>query len=227
MDRPEFIITFRAVAHHPKLLPADATVFGYIYWMTRLKNEKCYASNDTLAGLTGLSVSTVRNSLQRLEEFGFIKRLYDEKNTTHREEIQPLMGFSSIMGATGVAGGVLPTQQGGATGKEHTINKSIYIDTSEIVISQVKEELPLREKKDTEYLKVFSLWENPPKNWRLNRTQIQAAKNLLEEQTLDGVAKALSFAAKHKDDPYCPEVTSPYDLDSKWAKLLAFKNKRV
>lgn len=231
MERPEFILSFRDVAHNEKLGHTDSVVFGYIYWMTRLKNERCFASNETLSSLTGLPVSTVRNSLTKLEKENFIKRIYSQNNPTEREEICPLMGFSSIMGAGQPAGGVLTNQQGGAGQPALSINKSIYINSEnkfshEFVITDKIPEKPRKVGADTAYRSVFDLWGKYPANWRMNKAQIQAAKNLLEEHGLDGAKSALTFAARFKDDPFCPEITSPYDLDSKWAKLLAFKKKR-
>lgn len=109
----------------------------------------------------------------------------------------------------------------------HTINKEVKNITSNSEELQITKEIPTEVKKKTDltYRGVFALWENPPRNWLTNKTQIQAAKNLLEEQTLPGIILALEFVDAHVDDPFCPTITSPYDLDSKWAKLLAYKNK--
>ncbi len=65
-----------------------------------------------------------------------------------------------------------------------------------------------------------------PNNWRINKTQRAAAENLHAEHGLDAVRNALKFYQAHKDVEYCPVVSSPYDLDSKWKKLTAFKKKQ-
>lgn len=89
-----------------------------------------------------------------------------------------------------------------------------------------EEEKPLKEKKDTAYRSVFEAFgEDYPFNWRTNRTEIEAAKNLLKESNLKDIGVALSFAEKHKDSPYCPAILKPSDLDRKWDNLLAFKKK--
>lgn len=81
-------------------------------------------------------------------------------------------------------------------------------------------------KADVSYRAVFKLFKTPyPKNWDLNKTQIQAAKNLLEERGLREITKALEFHRESIDHKFCPGITSPYDLDSKWSKLFAFKQK--
>ena len=72
---------------------------------------------------------------------------------------------------------------------------------------------------------VFALWGKYPANWKINKTQRAAAENLLNERGLDKIKSALKFYGENKDDVYCPEISSPYDLDSKWKKLLSFKKK--
>lgn len=90
---------------------------------------------------------------------------------------------------------------------------------------EVFEEEPARPRKDTSYREVFRLWGKYPKNWDMNRTQIQAAKNLMEEQGISTVQKILKWYNNHKDDPYCPLITTPYDLDSKLPKLKAYRDR--
>lgn len=69
---------------------------------------------------------------------------------------------------------------------------------------------------------VFGLWGKYPKNWLLNTTQLRAAENLYEERGMEDIAAAIKWYNKHKNDDFCPQITSPYDLDSKWEKLGAF-----
>lgn len=64
-----------------------------------------------------------------------------------------------------------------------------------------------------------------PSNWRINKTQLQACENLYTERTPEKVRSALQFFKEHKHEEYCPQITSPYDLDSKWTKLGEYKLK--
>lgn len=64
-----------------------------------------------------------------------------------------------------------------------------------------------------------------PSNWRINKTQLQACENLYTERTPEKVRSALEFFKEHKHEEYCPQITSPYDLDSKWTKLGEYKLK--
>ena len=71
--------------YDPKITLIDERLYGIIYWFTKLKNEKCTASNITLAKLVKTSPGTIKNSLTKLEEQKYIKRVMDEG--FHRKEI--------------------------------------------------------------------------------------------------------------------------------------------
>lgn len=76
---------------------------------------------------------------------------------------------------------------------------------------------------------LFGLLENNgsyPKNWDRNTTELVAAENLFEERGLVEVENALSWYQDLKDREYCPDVSSPYGLDSKWSKFERFVEKQ-
>lgn len=64
-----------------------------------------------------------------------------------------------------------------------------------------------------------------PLHWKSNRTELQAAEHLLSEHTQDQIRKALEFYRENKDEPFCPVIAKPSDLDRKWTNLLKFKAK--
>lgn len=78
------------------LQPSDRILFGYIYWMTKLALMRCVAGNDTLAELTGLSIRGVQQSLVRLEQQGYIRRIFIGKGDRHRENIECLLAYSAL-----------------------------------------------------------------------------------------------------------------------------------
>ena len=65
-----------------------------------------------------------------------------------------------------------------------------------------------------------------PLNWKTNKTQRVAAENLWNERGEDQIRKALQFHSESKDEKFCPEINSPWDLDTKWTKLNGFKKKQ-
>lgn len=91
--------------------------------------------------------------------------------------------------------------------------------------SVTKEEEPRKPKADTSYLQVFALWSDYPLQWRKNRTEIDAARNLLVESNLEDMKQMLKIYERYKDSPFCPSILKPSDLDRKWDNLLDFKKK--
>jgi len=104
-----------------------------------------------------------------------------------------------------------------------------YISESEIrIVSDKEEATPSKETKDLSYMVVFGLFggaKNYPRNWNTNKTEIQAAKNLLEEHGIEKINLALKFYIKNSDDTYCPQILKPSDLDRKWIALQAYRDK--
>lgn len=85
-----------------------------------------------------------------------------------------------------------------------------------------------KEKPKRRYKEVFDLFAvlGPvPLNWRVNTTEQKCAENLYTERGIEKIKNALQFYKEHKDEEYCPEIRSPYDLDSKWKKLLNHKKR--
>ncbi len=68
----------------------DGVLFGYIWWYTKLKKGRCFASNETLAKLGCSKPKTVQNSLTRLERRGYIQREFFDGSRKKRAEIIPL-----------------------------------------------------------------------------------------------------------------------------------------
>ena len=73
---------------------------------------------------------------------------------------------------------------------------------------------------------IFSLFGKYPANWKINKTQLQSAENLFLERGVVQILKAINFYKENKESEFCPVINSPYDLDSKWAKLIHFKSKQ-
>ena len=62
-----------------------------------------------------------------------------------------------------------------------------------------------------------------PANWKVNKNQLIACENLYTERGLKAIKNALVFAKENKEEKFCPLISSPHDLDSKWTKLGEFK----
>lgn len=69
---------------------------------------------------------------------------------------------------------------------------------------------------------VFSWFPHPEPNWIRNTTELIHAE-MLWDRGEDKVKGALRFAAKHKNEEFCPKIITPTDLERKWAKLAEYK----
>ena len=99
---------------------------------------------------------------------------------------------------------------------------SVDLETGEI---EKKKEKPKRQYKEI-YAIFGEVLGKQPNNWLVNKTQMTCAENLYTERGLVQVEKALLFFVENKDLEFCPQITSPYDLDAKWTKLNQFMKKQ-
>ena len=100
--RPDFLYTPGIVAFDNDLQPLDSKVYSVIFWLEKLRDGRCFASNKTIAKLTNSSSSGVNNSLNRLRKQGYIECTYDEAN--HRTGIITLIQMKK--GNSNEVGGV-------------------------------------------------------------------------------------------------------------------------
>jgi len=96
--------------------------------------------------------------------------------------------------------------------------ETIDMDTGELREEKKPEKVPIKE--------IFALFGKYPANWTVNKSQRKATENLYNERGMAKIKSALKFYREHKDDKFCPEILSPWDLDSKWQKLISFKRRR-
>lgn len=106
-------------------------------------------------------------------------------------------------------------------------------DADEFVVDydsgEVKDTVPVSKKKYPNALQVYKVFLEVlgklPANWKVNKTQLQCAENLFEERGLEKVRNALQFYKEHQEEEFCPQVSTPYDLDTKYTNLSQFKTK--
>lgn len=99
---PDLFIIPSAVMLDHDLQPLDSKVYATVYWLERLRDGKCFASNLTISKVVNSSSSGVRQSLYRLESKGYISMIYDENN--HRKNINTLVQMRG--GVSNETGGV-------------------------------------------------------------------------------------------------------------------------
>lgn len=120
---------------------------------------------------------------------------------------------------------------GTPTGNQLATQKRIEEDRTEEknsetrIVPDSEEEPRTSKKKDTSYFVVFDLFSKRKQGWMKHTTQIESAKRLLEMKGIDEITLALAFYTEHKGEKYLPEIHTPFDLEAKWSKLFAFKER--
>ena len=201
-------------------------LYAYLngFWIS---GKTVYARNDTLARAFNKSERAIQAALGELEAIGLITR--------------DIKGLSRYILPGGLkAEGRSPASppheaqlhQRDEAQLHHisdSISENILSDANapQIVNLSESEERPKSGSlaKYPHSKEVFSLWGSYPKNWLLNTSQLRAAENLYSERGIQEIKDALEWYEDVKDKPFCPQVVSPYDLDSKWDKLEAFNEK--
>lgn len=96
---PDFLNIPYVVMH---MQPADRFTFGAIYMFSNLSQKRCTASNVAIGKIAKISPESVSNSLNHLEEEGFIKRHFKDNNKRTRDWIECLVGFVKIPCRNGI-----------------------------------------------------------------------------------------------------------------------------
>lgn len=98
---PDYLLIPSILIKDKNLQPLDREVYGLIYWITKLKNEKCTASNRTLGELLNATPMSISNSLARLKRGNYIK--LEMTQDSHRSEIIPLISFNKTVSDTPIS----------------------------------------------------------------------------------------------------------------------------
>lgn len=94
--KPDFLMKPYEVHECDGLRPSDSDVYAVIYWFEKMRGEKCIASNQTIAEVARVSVRSVMMSLDRLEKYNFIERIYDDAEKNMRSEIRTLIHMNRV-----------------------------------------------------------------------------------------------------------------------------------
>lgn len=227
----------RPVAFHPTLARLFRGINEAIYWQQLYYwSDKggrpdgfIYKTKEEIEEETTLTRDQQDRVRKKLEEAGYIETKLIKANghpTVHYKVNFPL-----------VENQLMEKRETHYSEKRET-HECITESTQRVTPSEAKapqvyeivSDLPKKEKKTTPAVtQVFTVFQEVlgkhPLNWNTNRTIRKSAENLLEERKVEGIRKALNFYLENKDEEFCPEIITPWDLDSKWDKLLAFKNK--
>lgn len=129
----------------------------------------------------------------------------------------------------------LDSKQGNKLGTEMIPNRSRSIvqysiaNSSESEIRTVSGDDEDKPKKKETRVKdkeaIFDLFSKSPQPWWYHKQQKEAAIRLFDLKGLKQVAGAMAFYSEHKGEKYLPAIHTPFDLEDKWSKLFAFKER--
>lgn len=124
---PDLFIIPGIVMLDPDLQPLDSKVYAAVYWLERLRDGRCYASNATIGKIVGSSSSGVANALVRLKDKEYIQAFYTE--TGARKSITTLVHLSR---------NPYSNEEGGVTQMSNKGNKKESKITSETLAQVTK-----------------------------------------------------------------------------------------
>lgn len=203
-------------------VPARWRVLGVLNGFF-INNKACWASNEWLGEKIGAHKDTVSQAVKELEEMNIIKCERTRNGRTIRQ-----IGDNAY--PTSASTPISDRRQRLGNADRNADKKLGDADASQEEIRVVPdvEEKPTKPKKFDPKV-VFDVFSEElgksPLNWRTNKTQRTCAENLFKERGIEQIRKALEFYRENRGNSFCPSIHSPYDLDSKWAKLFEFKKK--
>lgn len=240
---PDFIIIPYPLLEDKEISLIDERLYGIIYWLTKLKNEKCTASNDVLAQLVKTTPRSIQNSLITLEKKGFIKRHFKDKESKYRTQIEVLITYERpfVPYAPPFVGVRTAVRRGVRTMGDQNKN-NVYkkknkeelapeapstdqVEVTEEITKMVSSSLsgdqwgtlinPF-EKMNPMFKKIFA-----------NNTERNALTEMVQNFGFDKTSEYISLASRYFGVPYGPLITKPTELLRNLGKLLAFHKQQL
>jgi len=218
-----------------KLLTAGSQAL--FMWICAYANEEgvCWPSRANLAKNLNCSDRTIDSYLKELEEKKFLKkeeRIKDNEKQSNLYQVLIIGGGSEKSSPPSEKSALPPSEKSSHRTISNSLTKSITSEPEGSPFTVVLDEEEGKRKAPPKYpnapavLKLFKIIGNVPANWKINTAQLKACENLYKERGLEKIESALEFYSETRDQEYCPQITTPFDLDSKWTKLGQFKLKQ-
>ena len=203
IKNPDFLIIPHQLILDKNLQPLDRILYGAIYWLVRLKNERCSAPNKTLKEICGCKTNrAISNSLENLEKNGYILRRYFDDKKKKRDEIIPLVVFERVGTNDDTVGTNDDTQAG--------TNDDTWVGTANSLSPLIE----LFKQVNPSYQKLFA-----------NKTQRAALDRLVKQHGFYKIKWAIEVLPKTNRTKYAPTICTPLQLEEKLGNLIAFIQK--
>lgn len=219
MKQP-YIYTLPEQFLHDQSVPARWRVWAVINGFF-VSGKTCWASNEWLGVQIKSHKDTVSQAVSELEDLG----LMTCKRTARTRLISPadpMIGTDAYLRS--VSTPISDRHQRLSTSDSNSDNIPSVAEAPRVVIISEREErekIPARFPHSKE---VFGWFIHPQPSWLSNKTERAHAEMLWNRGEKD-VRGILLFLEKNKGHEFCPQVTSPTDLERKWPAILAFAKK--
>jgi len=214
MKKPDFLVIPIQILENKNLNHSHGYLYGYIYWMEKLKEGACFASNKTLSELMSIGERAIKMYLDDLEREGYIIRIFTDKNKRNRKEIKCTLSFERgnhqfPQGEPPVPSArEMPVPQNNKREKE---NKNNIYSNASVADTEVSEIINSFKDVNPSYKRMFG-----------NKTERNATKRLIEEHGFEKVKNMVDHLKEIINKPFAPRVTTPYTLEKKLGELKAF-----
>jgi hypothetical protein len=206
---PSFYVVLPvSILERKDISPTSKIVYAEICALAR-KSGYCFASNAHLAERTGNSERTITRAVTQLAK----KNMIALQMSTSRSGIS-----RTIVLAWGVDKVSRPPRQSGYTPLAKV--SRVEIDTVEINIRD-NNTPPSGGKLGNELIDLFKEVNPSYKQFFKRKPQHEAAERLIEEHGFEKVSKVVAILPKSNRIAYLPTITSPCQLEEKWATLEA------
>ena len=193
-----------------KTLSANAKLlYGEIMALSK-KSGKCYATNEYLSEMIGLSKTSMPQIIRELSGCGLI--LVDIQRSKKGTYRNITVSFFNKEGYSQITKGGIVKEQGQKRNRQKEIDK---VSSSAIAVgNEVNEIIKLFEPLNPSYSRIFK-----------NTTERASIERMIKSIGAEKLLGAIKFAAVANGMPYAPTVTTPLELERNLGKLIAFYNK--
>lgn len=191
--KPDFLVTPYQLVEDQNIKPLDERVYSVVYYFSKMRGEKCTASNDTLATICKSTPKSVQKSLLNLEKHGYIMRTYKDAQRKKRDEIMPLLSMNKVSPTGDTPKAVPPTSDTvPPTGGTNVPPTGDHI--SNIVISKSNKE---------KHQFIFNVWndKNIVKHKKITSGMERKINSLLKDLEVDEIVQAINVYAEVYHSP--------------------------
>ncbi len=207
INPPAFILIPYQLLADERIKPVEEKLYGFIYWFTRLKNERCTAGNDALAQLVQTTPGVIQNSLTNLEKRGYIRRVFKDRNKRVREEIIPLIDFANVETRSNEVE-TPKTPKAARSRKAAKTKEVVPVDEQGATINKL---LELFKEMNPSYERLYAI-----------RPQRAALERLIKKHGLEKTERMIQAAASAYGKDYAPTITTPVQLETKLGALASY-----